>query len=354
MEFKVSNENREKIKFIAIPTGVILFFYLFFQYIFPLIWPLAISAGLALFVYPVVHFFDTKLHINKIVCTILLLIVMTLLVGWGLTFVVQKLVVQLQLFSENFDYYGQCIHVAVADMCEKIEVTLGMSDGVVFEAVDQGISGFFEKLNQTIMQFVIGVSIPAVKTVIDAIVAGAIIIVAFFLMIKDMDKIKENAKHTPFGKELSFFYRRFMVALKAYLRAQIILMLIVAAISILGLTIAKNSYAWLLGICVGILDALPLFGSGIILVPLTLFAILGKKFVQAAIIFTTFIVCYFLREFLEPKLMGDKIGVGALTTLIGIYAGYQLFGFLGMFAGILVVIVISDLYCFIISQPEKP
>lgn len=342
MEFKVSDENKNKIKLFLIPIGVILLFYLFFKYIFPLIWPLAVSAGLALLLYPLIRFLHQRLKINKMISTILILVLLTFILGLLTALVVEKLVLQIQLFADHFDYYEQCFNAAVCAVCCRVEQAFGMEDGSILTVINDGIGDFFQKINHKIMQFLIGISIPAVRSIIDVIVAAAIIIVAFFLMIKDMEKIKEGVRKSAFAKECSFFYQRCAVAFKAYIRTQLILMAIVAAVSVLGLTCAGSRYAWLIGISVGVLDALPLFGAGIILIPMTIAAVIQAKLVKAAILFTTFIACYFIREFLEPKLMGDKIGIGPLTTMAGIYVGYRLFGFPGMFAGIFTVIVLSD------------
>ena len=67
------------------------------------------------------------------------------------------------------------------------------------------------------------------------------------------------------------------------------------------------------------------------------------EYMKATILFVIFIVCYLTREFLEPRLMGQKIGMTPITTLISIYIGYQLFGFLGMIAGPLVFVLIREI-----------
>lgn len=343
MDFKVSDENKEKIRMLFIPAGCILAFYVFFKYIFPLIWPLAAAASLAILLYPIVRFLHRKFKINKIIGTLLILVLLTVILGIISAIVLEKIISQITLFADNFEYYQRCVNDAVTDVCCYVENMFGMEDGCVLDIVNLGINDFISKMKNKIMQFVIGTSIPAVRSMIDVIIAAAMIIVAFFLIMKDMEKIKTGAKNSVFGREIAFVYQRSVVVFKAYIKAQFIIMIIVAVFSIIGLTCAGNKYAWLIGIGVGVLDALPLFGSGLILIPMTIIYFVMGDLVKAAIIFTAFIACYFAREFLEPKLMGDKMGVNALMTLAGIYVGYRLFGFLGMFAGALTVIFMSDI-----------
>lgn len=342
MEFKISDEKKEKIKILVIPAGFMLVFYLFFKYIFPLIWPLAAAAALAILLYPVVRFLHRKFKINKMIGTIFILLLLTVFLGIVSAIIVEKLIGQLTLFVDNFSYYQDSVNHMVEDVCQNIEHMFGMEDGCILDFINVGMNDFITEMKNKVMRFVIGTSIPAVRSVIDVVIAAAFIVVVFFLIMKDMEKIKNSVKNCIFGRELSLFYRRCVVVFKAYIKAQFIIMIIVAVLSVIGLTLVGNRYAWLIGVSVGVLDALPLFGAGVILVPITLLALINGNLVRAAVVFTTFIACYFAREFLEPKLMGDKMGVNPIMTLLGIYVGYKLFGFLGMFAGALTVIFLMD------------
>ncbi len=347
MRLKVSEENRKKLEYLLIPAGVLLVLYLFFQYIFPLIWPLALSAGLAVLFYPVVRFFHKKLHLNKIVSIVLLLILFILVLVVGIALVMERLIGQVQLFTAHMEEYGNYLIALASNTCLKVEKTFGLENGCILDTLNDGLQKFLRGISDNLMDFVIGTSIPAVRTIVNMLIVAAVMIVAFFLLMKDMEKLKEKTKESVFRQEAAFFYHRFLMVFKAYFRAQVVIMAVVAAISILGFTIVGNHYAWLVGILVGILDALPLLGAGIVLIPMTLIYAIQGNMVKAAIIFTAFMACYFAREILEPKLMGKRMGVGPFTTLAGIYIGYRLFGFAGMFAGVFTVILLSDVLHYI-------
>jgi sporulation integral membrane protein YtvI len=342
MEFRIGEKNRKKLKLMTAVTGMLVGFYLFFQYILPLIWPLVIGWILALLFYPVVNFLYRFLKINKILGTVLLLLVLTAAIGALLSVLVDKITEQLLLVVDNFEYYQKNVENILDKACCGLEQMLHLQDGYLSNIVNNELEGLSTKLEVKIMQIFIGTSFPAVKTIMDIIIAAATVLVAFFLIIKDMEIIRKGMTDSVFRSELTFIRDHFRVVIHAYVRAQLIIMLIVAAASVAGLLCAGNRYAWVIGISVGVLDALPLLGSGMILVPMTIIYLIKREFLHAAILFTTFIVCYFAREYLEPKLMGDKMGVHPLVTLIGIFAGYRLFGFLGMFAGALTVIFITD------------
>lgn len=344
MNFHVNEENRLKIKLIATVTGVLMGFYLFFRYLFVLIWPIAVSFFLAMLLYPVVRFLQVKCRIKKMFGITLVVILLSAGLALGIGFLLRKLAGQLELLVQNYAVYEAKIMEITKDICRMTERIFSIKTGNLYPVLEEGMETVTEGLQQKLIQFLIGTSLPALRFFVNALIAGAIAIVAFFLLLKDMESIQNSAKESVFSKEISFLYRRCETVGKAYIRAQLIIMCIVAACSVLGLFIAGNPYAWLLGLLVGCLDALPFFGSGFVLIPVTLLALVQKKFFSAAVVFTTFFFCYFLREYLEPKLMGDKMGVSPVLTLAGIYAGYQLFGFLGMIVGSLAVILLTDIW----------
>lgn len=332
-----------KVKVAAEFVGLVLAFYVFFKYIFILIWPLAVSASLALLLYPLIRFIHNKLKIKKILVTIVILAAVLSAAGFMCFLILKKIIEQINLFIANFDYYQNLCNQIVIKVCCETENLFGARRGCILEVVNEEINGMLNGMQSKMVNYVIGGSLPAVKTIADMIIGIVLVIVAFFLIVKDMEQMKEKMKNSVFGRELEFIYDRVKIVFKAYVKAQIIIMSIVAALSVAGLSLAGFDYAWIVGLAVGVLDALPLFGAGIVLVPITFYYLFTGNMLKAAIIFITFIACYFGREYLEPKLMGDKMGVGALTMLVGIYVGYQLFGFLGMFAGAFSVIFITDI-----------
>ena len=131
MEEHIGQQNRKKLKYLLIPAGIILVSYLFFRYLFPLVWPLVVSMLLALMVYPLVNFFEKKIRINRMISTVLLLLLFVFLIGAGLVFVLQKLLQQVQMLADNYEYYEDCMSTAVTQVCCKVEETFGIQDGSV-------------------------------------------------------------------------------------------------------------------------------------------------------------------------------------------------------------------------------
>ena len=98
------------------------------------------------------------------------------------------------------------------------------------------------------------------------------------------------------------------------------------------------------GILAGILDALPFIGTGVVLLPLGIWQLLEGSFGRALICGALYVVCIFLREILEPRLIGRKIGVSPIAVLVSLYAGIRLFGVWGIIKGPLGFVLIYETY----------
>jgi len=126
----------------------------------------------------------------------------------------------------------------------------------------------------------------------------------------------------------------------AYFRSQMLIMVLIALCIVTGLMLIGNDYALLLGLSIAFMDALPVLGTGLILVPWSIISLINGNIYAAAILITTYLACQIIREVLEPKLIGNKIGIKPLYTLISMYIGLRLFGVAGFILGPVGLIII--------------
>ena len=118
-----------------------------------------------------------------------------------------------------------------------------------------------------------------------------------------------------------------------YVKAQLLIMLIISAECILGFWLLGSPYYLLLGIGLGLLDALPLIGTGLFLYPAAvLFFIRGNPLLGGGCVVLELLTS-FTREFLEPRLIGEKLGVYPVVILAAVYLGLILYGPAGVLFG---------------------
>ena len=138
-----------------------------------------------------------------------------------------------------------------------------------------------------------------------------------------------------------------------FVKAQGIIMSAIALTAAVTLGIAGIQHGVLWGILAGILDALPFIGTGVVLVPLGIWQLLEGSFGRALICGVLYVVCIFLREILEPRLIGRKIGVSPIAVLVSLYAGIQLFGVWGIIKGPLGFVLIYETYHSLSKMSER-
>ena len=129
-----------------------------------------------------------------------------------------------------------------------------------------------------------------------------------------------------------------------FVKAQVIIMSIIAAVAAFTLTVLGIQHGVLWGILAGLMDVLPFVGTGIVLIPLALMQLFSGHYGIAIACAFLYVACIFLRELLEPKLIGKKIGVTPIAVLISLYAGIQLFGVWGIIKGPLGFVLIYQTY----------
>ena len=110
-----------------------------------------------------------------------------------------------------------------------------------------------------------------------------------------------------------------------------------------GLLILKIPYAGIIALIIALFDILPVVGTGTILVPWFFIDLALGKTGRAIGILVIFVVITIVRNVIEPKIIGERIGLFPLVTLISMYVGLKLFGIYGMLLLPLAIVVLIQL-----------
>ena len=134
-------------------------------------------------------------------------------------------------------------------------------------------------------------------------------------------------------------------------------MLITFVELLVGFLLMRLDYAAVLAVAVAILDALPVFGVGTILIPWSLYSLLTGAYMRALYLALLYVVIVIVRNALEPKILGARIGLNPLLMLMCLYLGYVTLGLLGMFVLPICLIALERLqawgYIHIYNLPES-
>ena len=125
--------------------------------------------------------------------------------------------------------------------------------------------------------------------------------------------------------------------------AYMLIMTITFGELLLGLLFLRVDYAVLIALVVAVLDILPIIGTGTILIPWGIIEIIKANYALGAGILVLCAVISVVREVIEPRIVGSRLGLSPLLSLVLMYAGLKLFGVLGMFVVPLTMIYLKFL-----------
>lgn len=211
--------------------------------------------------------------------------------------------------------------------------------------LDQLIQQFMEQLS-SYLGTVIPVAYNAVSKVPDIVLFTVVMFVATFFMTKDYYKIKDFVKaqfSDTIVDKVVIMQKGVLSAIGGYVRTQMIMMSITFSICIVGLFIFQISYALLISFIIAIVDALPVFGSGTILIPWAVYNLLTGQYTLAVGLLCIYGIIFITRQIFEPKILSTQIGVYALVTVMAVYIGYRTMGFIGLIIGPALAVVLKML-----------
>lgn len=133
-------------------------------------------------------------------------------------------------------------------------------------------------------------------------------------------------------------------AVGGYFRAQFKIMGVVGLILAAGFLFMQIDYAVLLAALIALMDFLPMLGTGTALLPWALFCALSDALPRAAGLLVLYVVTQLTRQLIQPKMVGDSIGVDTLTTLLLLFVGYRVSGLLGMILAVPAGLIVLQLY----------
>jgi sporulation integral membrane protein YtvI len=132
-------------------------------------------------------------------------------------------------------------------------------------------------------------------------------------------------------------------AVGGYFKAQFRIEVWMYVLLLVGFTILQVRYAFLIALLVAFLDFLPFFGTGIVLLPWAVITLVGGNYIRALGFLVMWGVGQFFRQLIQPKIMGESIGMEPIPTLFLLFAGYKLAGVGGMLVAVPVGIIVVNM-----------
>lgn len=312
--------------------------YLIFKYALPFLMPFFIAFLIAFLLNPLTVRVTEKSKISRKPAAILLLIAFYVLIGSLFTVIGARIIV---LFRDLFYTMPRVYADLVAPALDKMQNTLEFWVGSLNPSLKDFIETAGESLMDSLSSIVSAVSSGALALLTNAASAVPSMLVKFFIMIiasfffvADYYQITsfltrqlpKKARDTLFAaKEKS------VDILRKFLRAYAMLMGLTFVEVFLGLLLLRVDYAFLIALVTAVVDILPILGTGTILIPWGIVMLLTGNYPLGIGLIVLYAVITVVRQMLEPRVVGRQIGLYPLVTLMCMFIGTYLFGFVGLF-----------------------
>ncbi|MBO8156458.1 MAG: sporulation integral membrane protein YtvI [Bacillaceae bacterium] len=342
----------------AIVVGVVLIAFLTVFTLARYTYPFLIAIVIAFLINPVVNLFEHKLKIPRAFSVFLVILLILALVSGIITILIVEIAngmtylstVVPKYFEDLVKYFQNLVAAQVIPLYERLSAMLDTLDPAQKEQIMNQIKDVGSSIADSGKQLLTGIltwipeqlrALPNLATVLIFSLLGT------FFISKDWYKLGERIQILLPDRLLtsgSNVFKGLQKALFGFIKAQLTLISITAVIVLIGLLILRVDYAITIALITGVVDLLPYLGTGIIFVPWILYVFFTKNFFLTIGLSVLYIIVIVQRQLMEPKVLSTNIGLDPLATLVALFVGFQLFGFLGLIIGPVALVIINTLH----------
>ncbi|WP_433743613.1 sporulation integral membrane protein YtvI [Falsibacillus pallidus] len=356
--------------------AVIILLLTVFYYVSTVTYPFLIAIVIALLINPVVNLLERKAKMPRAAAVLVALILIVAIFAGIITLLIAEIVSGANYLARTVPDHVDTLVQYIEDLITSQIIPLYNQGASFFKNLDAGqqdtitqniqtagqkiatsagafLQSFFQKLPNLISW------IPGAATVI---VFSAL---ATFFISKDWDRLSgmftrllpHRARTS--GQKVLVDLKR---ALFGFIRAQLTLISITSVIVLIGLLILRVDYAITIALVSGLVDLLPYLGTGTVFIPWILYEAISGDPGLAIGLSILYVIVIVQRQVMEPKILSSSIGLDPLATLIALFVGFKLVGFLGLILGPVTLVIIStlhranvfhDLWNFIKGSPQE-
>lgn len=331
-------------------VGGILVFFLLFPRLLVFFMPFVIGYLISLMANPLVSFLEKRLKIVRKHGSVIIIIAVLAAVILIIYLVVGKIADETLHLIRNLPEIYESAAAQFRKIGENLQVILRRLPLNVQQSIDQVVSNLAEYISDLVQ----AASVPTVtaagnfaRNVPGTIISIIMSILSAYFFIADRDKILTvTREHMPKGilERAVGVIRDLKHVVGGYFKAQLKIMIVVYLILVLGLAILKVDYSLLVALLIAFLDMLPFFGTGTVLGPWAIIEILSGDYKMAIALIVLYAVTQVVRQIIQPKIVGDSIGMNPLVTLFCMYIGYKLSGVIGMIIAVPIGMILINLY----------
>lgn len=314
------------------------------------LWPFVAGWIISMMAHPVIEYLEKKVKLPKKFGSAILIAAVITGIIVVLYFAVRGIALQVIGFIQNAPDIRHEIMRQGMIFQKKIEQFLSIlppSFGKQFDQWSGSIGELFKKAASSAGDYGVAHAGGVAKGVTSGLLGLVVMLFAAYMFSLEREKlIAWYEKCIPgFVKhKINVFMKNSVGVLVSYCLAQLKIMIVIIAILWIGFFIAGIGHSFIYSVLVGIVDIFPILGTGTVIIPWAIFKLIIGDIKTAVILLIIYAICLVLKQVLQPKMMGDSMGISALTTIFLIYVGLKFGGLGGMLLALILGMFVINLY----------
>lgn len=319
--------------------------------------PFLIAFILSLIIEPAIRYLMKKAKLRrKLSAIIIFVLVFTLITGllvWGITTLISEASNLLQGLNQYIDKAYELVN----NILNGIDLSKFKINGQVNQMIQESTGDFLASISKWVKGLLNGF-INLVSQIPTIAIYFVVTLLSLYLICTDKIYILDQVEHhlpKLWVKRMGAHFKELTKTLGGYLKAEAILILISFIISLIGLYLYKFigfnvQYPLMIALGIGFVDALPILGSGTVMVPWAVISALDGDLKLGIAIVVLWAIMSVVRQFLEPRIVSGQIGIHPIFTLIAMYTGFRFMGVIGMLVGPIILIILQNIFATIIDK----
>lgn len=330
-------------------VGTLLFLYLGYK-LLGFFMPFVIGWFIAYIASPVVNWLEKRVKIVKKLGSVIMIVGVLAAVCFIIYFIISTLWKEISFLIQDMPGMYRDLESGLSQIGNSMEGVFGKLPDGVQEGWHTMVANFDEMMGELMSR----ISEPTVsaagrfaKSIPSVLVATIVTFIsAYFFIAEREDVIRWSKKVAPDAlvSRMTMVMDNLKFAGGGYLKAQLKIMVVVYIILVVGFIILNIHFSFLLGLLIALLDFLPFFGTGTALIPWAIYQFFMGNYKLVVGLVILYAVTQLVRQLIQPKLVGDSMGLRPLLTLFLLYTGYKIGGVFGMIFAVPIGMIVINLY----------
>lgn len=319
--------------------------------------PFLVAFVISLIIEPTIKYIMKKTNLTRRTSSIIIFVIVSIIILGSLIWLIITLFAESSSLLQGLNDYFSKAQQIFENFLSRFDFDKIHLSNEILNVIQNSTGDILNNLSNWIRNSLTGLinivtSLPSI-----AICIGITVLALYFICIDKIYILDQIEHHLPrlWVKKIGIHLQDLIKTLGGYLKAEATLVLISFIISLLGLYVFRIigfnvEYPLLMALFIGFVDALPILGSGTVMIPWAIICGINGDIKLGISIIILLIIMSVIRQLLEPKLVSKNIGVHPIFTLIAMYTGFKFIGVIGLLIGPIILIIVKNIFASLIDQ----